>query len=66
MNDPKNARKEQRTVDEEAGLLSCHDGFPEDDQDEPYEDCSCRFCYCMNYVPDGGKCGDCYMGVHQG
>lgn len=57
---------EDLRVDEESCSCSCHDELFEEDYDEQYEQCSCRFCYCMNSVKDGGECVDCRVGAHQG
>lgn len=57
-------------VDEEPCPCSCHDefleGLFEEDYDERYEKCFCRFCHCMSQVEGGGECSECRSGAHQG
>lgn len=44
-----------------------HEEYEDGDDDEQfYEQCSCRFCVCMNRTEYGDICCDCGSGAHQG
>lgn len=37
-----------------------------EEEEEGWFPCSCPLCFRTNEVEGGGKCGDCFMNIHQG
>lgn len=42
------------------------DNFDDEAWCDPYEYCTCPYCYCMNKTLYGEVCSECQSGAHQG